>query len=247
MDANPQSSSGYRHKPIWIQVIALGLAIAPIGNLAFTFFALGLPFVSSHSWIYWIHYVKPPIWAINVLLFASGILLMKVRTWTHLLAGVSLAVVMIYNIIFWKGYLLLGPTLFILMILISAATAALLYSRQFRKPYFNPRLRWWETKPRYHAKLRVSLSPENTDTPLDGEVLDISRSGLFVVLDTERDVGIGTKTTISLPSNIQLQGEVARRAQSGYGVRFVDVNWSQRQKIKEFVNQLASNPDSLLR
>lgn len=147
------------------------------------------------------HFVVPvtsQTMALNVLLIGLGLVLLKIRTWTH-------------------------------------------------RPHFYPRLLWWESSPRYQAQLRVNLRNPSEGHNYPGEILDISRSGVFVSLENSPELSIGEEHHIHLPGGIEVRGQVVRRAPNGYGLRFVRVGWTQRSLIKNFVEQLARDPSSLLR
>jgi hypothetical protein len=238
---------GYRSKPIWIRLLAAALILAPIGNIAFTLYSLELPWSGAEAWRYWIQFIKPQVWALNVLLLMSGLALIRVRTWTHMLASVTLVLVLIYNIATWEKLLFLGPATFGLMVLASLIAAAVLYSREFRKPYFNPRLRWWETSPRYQARLSVRITHASEGDTHPAEILDVSRSGLFVAIESNPELPIGEEHHIILPTGIELRAQIVRRTATGYGFRFVRVGWVQRAQIKKFVRQLSTDPSLLLR
>jgi len=238
---------GYTRKPIWIRLIAIALILAPIGNIVFTIAALDVPLMTWQSWSYWLAYIKPQVWALNVLLFSSGLALMRVRTWTHLFASFTIGVVLIYNIVFWEGLLFLGPIAFGVMLVLSLLAAGILYSREFRKPFHNPRLRWWETSPRYQARLPVSLTHSSEGNMYPGEILDISRSGLFITIENNPDLPIGEEHHVVLPTGIELRGQIVRRTGNGYGLSFVRVGWNQRTQLKAFIEKLSHDPQALLR
>jgi hypothetical protein len=238
---------GYRSKPIWIRLLAAALILAPLGNIAFTLYSLELPWSGTETWAYWIQFIKPQVWALNVLLLMSGFALIKVRTWTHMLASVTLVLVLIYNIATWEKLLFLGPATFGLMIVASIIASAVLYSRQFRKPYFNPRLRWWETSPRYQARLSVRITHASEGETHPAEILDISRSGIFVSIESNPELPIGEEHRIVLPTGIEVRAQIVRRTPAGYGFRFVRMGWAERAQIKSFLRQLSSDPQLLLR
>jgi hypothetical protein len=246
-DSTAPEPRGYRNKPIWIRLLAAALVLAPLGNIAFTLYSLDLPWSGPETWLYWIHFIKPQVWALNILLLMSGLALIKVRTWTHMLASVTLLLVIIYNIATWEKLLFLGPATFALMVLASLIATTVLYSQQFRKPYFNPRLRWWETSPRYQARLSVRITHASEGETHPAEILDISRSGLFVAIESNPELPIGEEHHIILPTGIELRAQIVRRTPTGYGFRFVRVGWTQRAQIKKFVRQLSSDPQLLLR
>src|SRR5690606_23606472 len=49
---------------------------------------------------------------------------------------------------------------------------------EIRVPYFLPRIRWWETNPRY--KLVVPAKVELSQSGFEGEILDLSMGGCFI-------------------------------------------------------------------
>jgi len=246
MPIKPTEPAGYRRKPVWIRLLAFALILAPAGNIVFTLAVLNLKLDDWQNWLYWLRYVRPEVWAMNFLLFSAGVALLKVRTWTHLLASFALAVMIIYNIVYWESLLFLGPSIFAAMLVTTLVAAGVLYSRQFRKPYFNPRVRWWETEPRYRAKLRVTITlPDGEKQP--GEILDVSRSGLFVALEGSTELAIGEEHHVVLPTGIELRGQIVRRDANGFGIRFVRLGWEQRMQLKIFVEQLSHDPRTLLR
>lgn len=241
--------SGYRQKPVWIQILAALLILAPFGNILSTFFLMDIPLTNPQSWTYWLTFIPARVWALNVLLFASGWALLKVRTWTHLLATATLLSVIVYNIMNYQSLLLLGPLTLAGFILISVITLVVLYSKEFRKPYFNPRLRWWETSPRYKARLPVILKDLPNAKDYSGELLDISRSGTLIALDPKFDheLQIGEEHHVLLPNNLEINAQVVRRNSEGYGLQFKRNSWSTRSQLKRFIQDLAKDPSRFLR
>jgi len=244
-----QHTTGYRNKPIWIQVLATLLILAPFGNLIGTFWAMDLPITNPESWTYWVRYVPVRVWALNILLFVSGWALLKVRTWTHLLATGTLLCVLIYNIITFQSLMLLGPITLGIFILASGVMLGLLYSKDFRKPYFQPRLRWWETHPRYKARLSIVLKDLPQAKEYLGEILDISRSGTLIQLDSANDseLQVGEEHHLILPNKLELNAQIVRRTPEGYGFEFMRNSWSTRSDLKKFIRDLSSDPTRYLR
>ena len=53
--------------------------------------------------------------------------------------------------------------------------------REMRVPYFLPRIRWWESDPRYRLSAPVKVSKAD-GAAVDGEIMDLSMGGCFVKL-----------------------------------------------------------------
>lgn len=54
-----------------------------------------------------------------------------------------------------------------------------LVGKEVRVPYFFPRIRWWESDPRYKLSVQTKLIRED-QTQIEGEIMDLSLGGCFV-------------------------------------------------------------------
>jgi c-di-GMP-binding flagellar brake protein YcgR len=120
--------------------------------------------------------------------------------------------------------------------------AGITFHKHVIAPYFNPRLRWWETKPRYrveaYAQLKVGAAIVN------GEILDISQSGCFATFIL--DLPIGKTYTMHLKClrhTLDVEGKIMRKAakcepHEGYGVLFSKMSTEQNQKINQIIDEL---------
>ena len=111
--------------------------------------------------------------------------------------------------------------------------------RHVASPYFNPKVRWWDTSPRFPTNLRVQVKIDGE--PQNGTICDISLSGVFVT-------GISKVVTGDLLS-LQFQfldihfaclGKVMRvgRNPSGYGIMFVDLSRQEKAELKRLVQAI---------
>lgn len=118
-----------------------------------------------------------------------------------------------------------------------------------REIYFNPRLRWWETSPRYiftaPALLRFinSESSSETESAVQGEVTNISSSGLYIqTTATPADQKNCNIEFSSEVGNIQVSGELIRHlgdTRPGYGFKFHHTPDSKKNidKLIQSLNQ----------
>ena len=240
---------GYRFKPSWIKILAILLILAPLGNIAVSFISVGVPnLLDLGAWTYWIRFVKPEVWALNFMLLLSGISLLWVRTRTHSLAAVSIGAVLIYNIVSFQDTVFIGPIAIGVSLVVSLIALAILYHRDFRKPYFNPRLRWWETSTSYRVDLPVELTSSESGTTIPAVLLDVSRSGLLVKVADDISWRLGESQKVQLPKSIHLNAKIVRKhSDHSFGLSFEKPNWKDGQSLKNFIRQLETDPRNFLR
>ncbi len=111
-----------------------------------------------------------------------------------------------------------------------------------RHLYFDPKLRWWRTKPRYETHISfIARNGEDWQYPI---MRNISEGGCFV--ETPHLFEVGTKIAIAIPlpiplsvSVIQTEGEVrwvsANPLRYGMGIQFREPLPDHDRAIKEYV------------
>jgi hypothetical protein len=117
--------------------------------------------------------------------------------------------------------------------------------REVRVPYFLPRIRWWESNPRYRLSVPVRIE-RRTGAPIDAEILDLSMSGAFIKLRDEmgadEPVNLAFKL-FGLP--VSCAGSVVWRTQSavthprGIGVKFAPLPRNQKRALRAMTRQLS--------
>lgn len=110
--------------------------------------------------------------------------------------------------------------------------------------YFDPKLRWWRTKPRYETHLSLIVKQDNYwDYPL---MRNISEGGCF--LETKSVYSLDGKIDLSIPlpvplkiSVIQLEGEVRwvslSESKPGMGIQFKNISNKNLSALKDFVRR----------
>lgn len=123
-----------------------------------------------------------------------------------------------------------------------AAVTFVFFRKHLRAPYFNPRLRWWNIDPRYPVLLTASL--EFADSSCDVEVLDISKSGVF--LGTCADIEVGQTHRVKIVAygqTVRCTGKVMRRsapgaAKPGFGLMFENLDPGARNDLRVLLAKL---------
>jgi len=109
--------------------------------------------------------------------------------------------------------------------------------REIRVPYFLPKIRWWETNPRY--KLVVPVKVERAESGFEGEILDLSMGGCFIKSRNELNQNERILSRFELfGETLEIGGTVVWRSQSsvthpkGVGVKFDVLDKVQRKIMK---------------
>ncbi len=114
---------------------------------------------------------------------------------------------------------------------------------EIRVPYFLPKIRWWETNPRY--KLSVPVRVERAESGFEGEILDISMGGCFIKtrMDMNQNERILSRFDL-FGEAIEIGGTIVWRSQSsvthpkGVGVKFDELDKLQRKVMKAATQHL---------
>jgi hypothetical protein len=117
-------------------------------------------------------------------------------------------------------------------------------AREIRVPYFFPKIRWWESDPRY--RLSVPARLERTElSGLTCDILDLSMGGCFIKLrsDVPQDETVTlTFTIFHVP--VRCTGTVVWRTQStvthpkGVGIKFGELDRDQRRALRVITRRL---------
>lgn len=112
-----------------------------------------------------------------------------------------------------------------------------LVSREIRVPYFLPKLRWWETKPRY--RLNAKATGIHAGTTVEGMILDLSVGGCF--LKTKYKFSMGDRFVVKFPlfgAEFQMPGVVVWMTEAtvtrpqGVGLMFKELTKADKELLK---------------
>ncbi|MBK9294030.1 MAG: PilZ domain-containing protein [Oligoflexia bacterium] len=107
-------------------------------------------------------------------------------------------------------------------------------------PYFNPKLRWWESSPRF--KTLIAASVQYLQKVYDAEVLDISKGGCFVYCNKHLNLGDEVVVEFSYNGNLfRAAGDVvwlSERAPSGFGIKFKNIRLGDKWSLAKILKDL---------
>ncbi len=117
-------------------------------------------------------------------------------------------------------------------------------AREVRVPYFFPKIRWWESNPRYRLAVPALLLRKD-GTPLDGQILDLSMTGCFVKLrhEVSADELVQVKFNV-FKQDLDVQGVIVWRSKStvthpkGVGIKFGTLERPQKRALRLITRRL---------
>lgn len=226
--AESTTPQGYKKKPLWVYGAAGFLIVVPFANFLISISRQGEPlWYSPKIWALYAGYVPVATWGFVALTFLSGVFLLLVRQVTWLLALVTLVVLAAYNLLVFKQFTVLAIIL-----------VAMILFRPFRRPYLDPKTRWWEHHPRYQTNIFGTVLPSEVKVRLH----NISLSGIFVEwTDTNHPAPTtGQQINISLGPSLEILCEVVRKHENFLGIRFKHLPRSTKKILKEKIKEVAA-------
>ena len=111
-------------------------------------------------------------------------------------------------------------------------------AKEIRVPYFFPRIRWWESNPRYRLSIPVTLE-RKLGEKLEAEILDLSPTGCFIKFRFPMVTDESLTLSFTLfEHTLKCQGTVVWLAQSavthprGFGIKFDSLTKQQKRSLR---------------
>lgn len=173
--------------------------------------------------------LSPWYWFVSITAVAAGFGLVQIRWYGWYLFLFS-SLTTIYQTALVLTHHSGANNKFPAFIVYAALQLLMLYivAKEVRVPYYFPRIRWWESDPRY--KLSIPANIERSNDVFNGDIMDISQSGCFIKTREYflADDAVTLEFTL-FDTPIQCNGRVVWRTEStvthpkGIGVKFVDL------------------------
>lgn len=210
-----------KHKPWPLIVLAVLHFLAPFGNIISNSLLLDVSILtytrallSSSEWLKIFIFMFAPI--------LGGLLIYICKKWSYYLYLSLMLVPLFYCYFYWTQHPSLKVGLY-LFVIYPANLLMVIYFMlpQVRQVYFDRRLRWWETKPRFKVDFETEIVFGEQKTT--GEIKNISEDGLFV----ESNLQMKKMDTFDINFNFMnqlypLKGQVVYSKNSnnriGYGI-----------------------------
>ncbi len=176
---------------------------------------------------------------------AAGYGFWEMRRWSWYVFMTFQGLVFYLDAIIASDYAESHHKIFILVIsLVVQVLVAFRLAREIRVPYFFPKIRWWESNPRYRLSIPVSIQRNGGDTIL-AEILDLSVAGCFIKLRAVMPLNEPVSLNFRMyGQNIVIPGTIVWDAMStvthpkGIGVIFEKLPKEQRKALRAISTRL---------
>lgn len=169
-----------KRRPWPIIVLAVFHVIAPLGNFFFSAYNPNISYLTYFLALF----DAPNIWTsicFLVLPVLAGVTIYLCKRWS------IWAYLFLMSIVLMQSYIKVHPVNGaglpippLMLILINMLVVVYFLVPTVRQIYFDPRLRWWESKPRYNVVYDAEIRYSNLTT--SAAVKNISETGLFAII-----------------------------------------------------------------
>ncbi|MEO7163144.1 MAG: PilZ domain-containing protein [Bdellovibrionia bacterium] len=183
--------------------------------------------------------LSPSYYLVSGFAVISGYGLWEMRRWSWFLFMASQGLITAQTAVLVFGYAESHHRLFAFVISIFFQLGLIKrVASEIFVPYLFPRIRWWESNPRYKFSAIAQIVRKSGETQ-DGEILDISGAGCFIKLrnDLDQDESISLIFSM-LGETIRCKGLVVWLTESavihprGIGVKFTEITKSQKRALR---------------
>jgi Tfp pilus assembly protein PilZ len=124
--------------------------------------------------------LSPWYWFVSIIAIVAGIGILKIRWYGWYAFLFSNFTIMYQTAVALANDSVgdLKAAMFILTVVLQTVVVYIV-GREIRVPYFFPRIRWWESDPRYKLSVQTKVVRED-NSEIEGEIMDLSLGGCFV-------------------------------------------------------------------
>lgn len=230
-----------KQRPWPIIILAVCHVIAPVGNILFNAFLTKIP-LSVYFRALMLSENRATLLVFTVVPILGAFLIYLCKKWSYIAYVALMIIPVTYSVIEYSknSTMAMGIGL-ALFFVINFLVVGYFMKPAVRRLYFDPRMRWWETKPRYKADFQCQVDYQNKQHWV--EIKNISEGGAF--LETNSDFNEGDVLKIYFKDAagvLALDGEVVYRRNAqpiGYGFKF-DKNSSREPRLKDLIKKLST-------
>jgi hypothetical protein len=232
-----------KKKPFSIKFFAACFLVAPIFNLSLIAWLNHWPLTGPRGVLG--HLSPYELCLISLFPFtAYGI--WKVAKWGYYLFLSFSTLIIIHNF-----YILLTQKQYssYMVLLFQATTLSVVgffLQKHITAPYFNPKMRWWESRPRYKVDVGcVNKISEGASARLfESHIHDISKGGCFMVCSENLKIDTQIELEFSFNNNrVLILGEtvwLCPKIQGGYGIQFHKMSLLNKLALRAIIKDLKS-------
>lgn len=226
-----------RQRPWALVVLSVLHFAAPVGNIALNALVMKRDVLGYFAVAMSSEYLMKN-WFIFVCPLIAGYAIYACKKWSFFVYLFAITILFSFSYTAYMSkasYIGIIPVLMIYFINIAVVGYFLLPA--VREVYFNPRLRWWESLPRYRCDFEVLWNNEGESQATEGKVGNFSMNGLFLKSSKFPEDGAGILVQLKLENGqlIPFTGQAIHHGQQdavGFGVKFSHSKESQAEAKK---------------
>ena len=238
-----------KKRPFLFVVLGIIHLLEPLSKILYFKYDTGFSFATIMSNIANIEGFKN-LFEFWILFPLGGIALLLVKRWSYALF-VGVQVYSLYSHILYQEFTwpyVSKTPFYSSMILIVFNLGMVFYFAlpSVRRPFFDRRMRWWETKPRYGTEIPCKVHITAHDVEHDSTILNISETGAFVEYSEGIKVWDKVKVTFHYyDEEFSVTGSIVNRhivnGIDGFGIQFHFDSMKKRFLMRRFIRKLKNS------
>lgn len=239
-------------KPWPIIMLTMFFICVPFINLFYTYFFLKSQTTLSNYFYSLIHIQSNYISVFNMMAPAlvSAFAIYSVKKWSY---PVLLCCITWLGVNAFLNFSMSDDILLLMMVVVLPMVFNIVVVSYFLIPsvkttYYEPRVRWWEAKPRYVVSGDAHMEIDNQK--LDGKVTNISEGGVFFVTGKGIEIdSVGQLEFEVNKSKLQFKAKAIFKAGEtfSYGMKFEKLDASQAKALKDIIKELKESKAEICR
>lgn len=231
-----------KQRPWPIIILTAFHVVAPVGNILIN------AWVSKINLFYYLRVIAAPENRLVLLIFTvvplvGALLIYICKKWSYWAYIVLMTIPFGYSLMsYLKSATFTMTIALVVFYIINMLVIGYFLLPAVRRLYFDPRMRWWETKPRYKADFQCQVDYKGAQHWV--EIKNISQGGAFLETPSDLEDGTMLKIFFKDPQGVlHLEGEIVykrQQAPTGYGFKFTKES-SKEPRLKELLNKLAAD------
>lgn len=246
---NARERIDMKHRPLIFILIAVAHIVEPLIKISYFKFTTPFSFSTIISNISQIHTPRE-IFEFWLLFPLGGLALLGVKKWSYpVFVGVQFYSIyshLTYEKYTWP-YVSEVPFASSLILLFMNMLVIIYFALpDVRKPFFDRTVRWWETRTRFTLSIPITFCLTSNKNLQDGEILNISQTGVFIQHNGVYDLDTKIRMNISYKEySITVEGTVkshhAFNGHRGIGVKFDFQNIWENLFMRKLVKQVSKD------
>ena len=223
-----------RHTTRFLKSVSAFFAAFPLVYIIMAATLFDIPFRSCMSIL-----LSPFYYILCFLVAITGYGLWELRRWSWYVLVLSQLLIVYENAVFVFNFSESHHKAVAYLIALACQLALVFkISQSIRVPYMFPKIRWWESNPRYRLSIPVTLIRSNGEKA-EGEILDLTPVGCFVKLrsDFNQDESLGLEFKV-YGQSMECRGLAVWLTQStvthprGIGIKFDPLQKTQKRSLR---------------